>query len=412
MGSMEMKKSTRTVITFGTYDLFHYGHLRIIERSAAFGDRLVVGVSSDALNYKKKQLYPTINEDQRMAIVAALKCVDEVFLEESLELKKEYCLKYGADVLVMGDDHLNEYNEMLEGVCECEYLARTEGVSSTQIKKHLSSNSVASMDSEYTKGGHTPPGMSPSPSFDNGDSPVSSDDSTIGQSPEEDFMSNPTLTQRRPSDDVLPDGLPAVGEPLAQTSTDAVYSAAGQNLVHSTKQGNVLLAFLVYAHDAYYAWVMQMCTPFCKAMPREITLAGHNLTVFTANIVTYGRGLVSPIVVALAMKYGWLWTAASMVMFHDFLDHLDGVVAKQQALDGRSKGDDGRFGAYIDAQMDKVVFCLCLWSFLCFMDYTSGNAVVNLIVVLTCATLFGLECAIATVRATDYFTAKLAPPTD
>jgi len=157
-----VKEGGRTVLTFGTYDLFHYGHLRIIERSAARGDRLVVGVSSDALNWSKKQKVPAIPDWQRMAIVKALKCVDEVFSEESLELKKEYCLTYGADVLVMGDDHLNEYNEMLEGVCECEYLARTDGVSSTMLKEKIalgdsgqqaladspSSDSLVSMDSK------------------------------------------------------------------------------------------------------------------------------------------------------------------------------------------------------------------------------------------------------------------------
>ena len=84
---------TRTVITFGTYDLFHYGHLRIIERAAKQGDRLIVGVSSDALNYKKKQVYPAVKEEQRMAIIASMKAVSEVFLEESLDLKKEYCMK-------------------------------------------------------------------------------------------------------------------------------------------------------------------------------------------------------------------------------------------------------------------------------------------------------------------------------
>ena len=134
---MEKEKKGRVVLTFGTYDLFHIGHLRILQRAAAEGCRLVVGVSSDALNFSKKQVYPAISEDQRMAIVAALKCVDEVFLEESLSLKKEYCLKYKADVLVMGDDHLNEYNEMLEGVCKCVYLPRTVGVSSTKLKKQI-----------------------------------------------------------------------------------------------------------------------------------------------------------------------------------------------------------------------------------------------------------------------------------
>ena len=98
------KKQT-TVITFGTFDVFHYGHLRIIERAAELGDRLVVGVSSDALNYRKKQLSPTVSEDHRMEIVRNLKYVDEVFLEESLELKRHYCQKYNADILVMGHDH-------------------------------------------------------------------------------------------------------------------------------------------------------------------------------------------------------------------------------------------------------------------------------------------------------------------
>jgi len=145
------KTPRRTVITFGTYDLFHYGHLRILERSAARGDRLVVGISSDQLNWNKKQQVPAIGQEQRMAIVKALGFVDEVFFEESLELKKHYCEKYRADVLVMGDDHLNEYNEMLEGVCECEYLARTAGVSSTMIKKHLSGDASSSPSSSDTE---------------------------------------------------------------------------------------------------------------------------------------------------------------------------------------------------------------------------------------------------------------------
>merc|ERR1712196_468755 len=91
-----------------------------------------------------------------MAIVGALACVDEVFLEESLEKKKEYCLRYRADCLVMGDDHLNEYNDMLAGVCECEYLARAEGVSSTMIKRHLSTDSINSLDTDSCYSGSFP----------------------------------------------------------------------------------------------------------------------------------------------------------------------------------------------------------------------------------------------------------------
>ena len=103
-------KTPRCVITFGTYDLFHIGHLRILERAAALGNRLVVGVSTDALNYSKKSKYPVFPEADRAAIVGALKVVDEVFLEESLELKGEYIKKYKADLLVMGEDWAGKFD--------------------------------------------------------------------------------------------------------------------------------------------------------------------------------------------------------------------------------------------------------------------------------------------------------------
>src|SRR3954465_11707675 len=79
-----LQAMVRTVITFGTFDVFHVGHLRIIERAASYGDRLVVGVSADALNRVKKAREPVFSEGERLAIVAALKPVDEVFVEESL----------------------------------------------------------------------------------------------------------------------------------------------------------------------------------------------------------------------------------------------------------------------------------------------------------------------------------------
>ena len=95
---------SKTVITFGTFDVFHVGHLRVIERAAAFGDRLVVGVSADALNERKKGRSPVFSQDERLEIVAALKPVDAVFVEESLEQKRDYILQHEADILVMGDD--------------------------------------------------------------------------------------------------------------------------------------------------------------------------------------------------------------------------------------------------------------------------------------------------------------------
>ena len=123
---------SRTVITFGTFDVFHVGHLRVIKRAAALGDRLVVGVSADALNERKKGRAPVFSQAERMEIVAALKWVDEVFVEESLEQKREYIERYGADVLVMGDDWAGRFDEMKD-LCEVHYLPRTPAVSTTAL---------------------------------------------------------------------------------------------------------------------------------------------------------------------------------------------------------------------------------------------------------------------------------------
>ncbi|HEV7367891.1 adenylyltransferase/cytidyltransferase family protein [Arenibaculum sp.] len=119
------------VLTFGTFDLFHIGHLRIIERAASLG-RLVVGVSSDELNRRKKGRYPIYSQDERMAIVASLACVEGVFLEEALERKREYLLRHGADMLVMGDDWQGRFDEFSD-ICRVLYLPRTPDVSTTSL---------------------------------------------------------------------------------------------------------------------------------------------------------------------------------------------------------------------------------------------------------------------------------------
>ena len=128
---------SRTVVTFGTFDVFHVGHLRVIQRAAELGDRLVVGVSADALNVAKKGREPVFSEDERMAIVAALKPVDEVFLEESLELKRHYLEQYAADVLVMGDDWSGRFDEFKD-LCEVVYLPRTPAISTTALIEKIS----------------------------------------------------------------------------------------------------------------------------------------------------------------------------------------------------------------------------------------------------------------------------------
>ncbi len=122
----------KRVITFGTFDVLHVGHINILERARAFGDYLVVGISSDALNSRKKGRLPVYSEGQRIQIVSALRFVDEIFLEESLELKGEYITKHRADVLVMGDDWEGKFDEFAD-ICDVRYLPRTPSISTTQI---------------------------------------------------------------------------------------------------------------------------------------------------------------------------------------------------------------------------------------------------------------------------------------
>ena len=120
------------VITFGTFDVFHIGHLRILERARQLGDYLLVGVSTDAMTFDKKQRYPVYTQDERCEIIRALRCVDEVFLEESLELKRKYLLQHRADVLVMGDDWAGKFDEFRD-ICRVEYLPRTPSISTTVV---------------------------------------------------------------------------------------------------------------------------------------------------------------------------------------------------------------------------------------------------------------------------------------
>jgi choline-phosphate cytidylyltransferase len=126
----------KKVITFGTFDVFHLGHLRILQRAREFGDYLIVGVSTDALNLTKKSRSPVVREEERREILAALRCVDEVFLEESLEQKREYIERYGADVLVMGDDWAGKFEEF-KNICEVVYLPRTPSISTTAIIEQI-----------------------------------------------------------------------------------------------------------------------------------------------------------------------------------------------------------------------------------------------------------------------------------
>ncbi len=123
----------RTVITYGTFDLFHVGHLRILERARALGDRLVVAISTDEFNLLKGKR-SVIPFASRAEIVAGLSCVDQVIAEESWDQKVADILKWQASVFVMGGDWEGKFDELRKH-CEVVYLSRTDGVSSSMIKK-------------------------------------------------------------------------------------------------------------------------------------------------------------------------------------------------------------------------------------------------------------------------------------
>ena len=119
------------VITFGTFDVFHVGHLNILESARQRGTHLTVGVSSDALNLDKKGRLPIYTQRDRLRIIKALDCVDAVFVEESLELKARYLSEYAADILVMGNDWEGKFDQF-KSICEVAYLPRTPSISTTE----------------------------------------------------------------------------------------------------------------------------------------------------------------------------------------------------------------------------------------------------------------------------------------
>jgi glycerol-3-phosphate cytidylyltransferase len=99
-----------------------------------------VGVSSDRLNFSKKGRNPVFSQEERLEIVANVKAVDAVFVEESLEQKRDYVLEHQADILVMGDDWRGKF-DYLNDICQVVYLPRTPSVSTTAIIEHIVGNS-------------------------------------------------------------------------------------------------------------------------------------------------------------------------------------------------------------------------------------------------------------------------------
>ncbi len=125
----------RKVITYGTYDLLHRGHINLLRRAKALGDHLIVGLSTDEFNaLKGKEAYYTFEE--RRLVLEAVRYVDEVIPEERWEQKVDDVVRLGVDVFVMGDDWTGRFDD-LKAVCEVVYLPRTEGISTTRIRLDL-----------------------------------------------------------------------------------------------------------------------------------------------------------------------------------------------------------------------------------------------------------------------------------
>jgi glycerol-3-phosphate cytidylyltransferase len=125
----------KTVITYGTFDILHVGHINLLRRARALGDRLVVGLSSDEFN-RGKHKSSLLNYENRKAVLESIRWVDEVFPENRWEQKIEDIRKYEASVFVMGHDWEGKF-DFLSDCCEVVYLSRTADISTTEIKQTL-----------------------------------------------------------------------------------------------------------------------------------------------------------------------------------------------------------------------------------------------------------------------------------
>lgn len=122
----------KTIITYGTFDIFHVGHVRLLKRLKELGDRLIVAVSTDDFN-RQKGKSSLINFDDRCEVLSSVKYIDLIISESSWDQKRRDIEYYNVDIFAIGDDWLNKFDD-LKDLCEVIYLPRTFGISSTSIK--------------------------------------------------------------------------------------------------------------------------------------------------------------------------------------------------------------------------------------------------------------------------------------
>jgi len=124
-----------TVLTYGTFDLFHIGHVRLLKRLSNLGDRLVVGCSSDEFNMIKGKK-TAVPYEERKEILLSCRYVSDVFPEHNWEQKRNDILREQADIFGMGDDWTGKFDD-LSDIVEVIYLTRTDGISTTQLKDYI-----------------------------------------------------------------------------------------------------------------------------------------------------------------------------------------------------------------------------------------------------------------------------------
>jgi glycerol-3-phosphate cytidylyltransferase len=134
--SKQREGNVKTIITYGTFDMFHIGHLKLLQRLSKLGDKLIVAISTEEFNQLKGKS-TLIPYQQRAEIVKNIKCVDLVIPEISWEQKMDDIKKFNVDVFAMGNDWEGKF-DYLKDLCEVVYLSRTENVSTTELKKSLS----------------------------------------------------------------------------------------------------------------------------------------------------------------------------------------------------------------------------------------------------------------------------------
>lgn len=126
----------KRVITYGTFDLLHYGHINLLRRAKALGDYLVVVLSSDEFNWNEKHKKCYFTYEERRQLIEAIRYVDLVIPENNWEQKVSDVREYHIDTFVMGDDWEGKF-DFLKAYCEVVYLSRTPEISTTQIKMDL-----------------------------------------------------------------------------------------------------------------------------------------------------------------------------------------------------------------------------------------------------------------------------------